>query len=144
MFCSLVDHVAVPLARSFVPQLLLVSAGYDAHREDPLAECEVTEDGFAAMTRSLHAVGEELEVPVGCVLEGGYALGALARSVAATLVALNEPVAGRARRCGRRRAARRATRSSGSRSGGRRWPESAVGDRSLATRYSSRRMDPRL
>ena len=83
-------------ARSFVPQLLLVSAGYDAHREDPLAECEVTEDGFAAMARSLHAVGSELEAPVGCVLEGGYALGALARSVAATLVALNEPVAGRA------------------------------------------------
>ncbi len=96
VFCSLVDHVAVPLARSFVPQLLLVSAGYDAHREDPLAECEVTEDGFAAMARSLHAVGSELEAPVGCVLEGGYALGALARSVAATLVALNEPVAGRA------------------------------------------------
>ena len=84
------DHVAVPLARSFAPQLLLVSAGYDAHREDPLGECRVTEEGYAAMTRSLHAVGEELEVPVGCVLEGGYALGALARSVAATLAALNE------------------------------------------------------
>jgi acetoin utilization deacetylase AcuC-like enzyme len=94
LFCSLVDHVAVPLARSFAPQLLLVSAGYDAHREDPLGECLVTEDGYAAMTRSLRAVGEELEVPVGCVLEGGYALGALARSVAATLAALNEPVAG--------------------------------------------------
>ena len=36
LFCSLVDHVAVPLAQSFEPQLMLISAGYDAHREDPL------------------------------------------------------------------------------------------------------------
>ncbi len=92
LFCSLVDRVAVPLARSFTPQLLLVSAGYDAHREDPLAECRVTEEGYAAMTRSLHGVAEELGIPIGCVLEGGYALGALGRSVAATLAALNEPV----------------------------------------------------
>ncbi len=92
LFCSLVDHVVVPLARAFEPQLVLVSAGYDAHREDPLAECEVTEGGFAAMTRSIRWVCESLEVPVGCVLEGGYALGPLARSVAATLEALKEPV----------------------------------------------------
>lgn len=91
VFCSFVDHVAVPLARSFEPQLMLISAGYDAHREDPLGSCEVTEDGFAAMTRSIRGVCETLGVPVGCVLEGGYALGALARSVAATLVALNAP-----------------------------------------------------
>jgi len=90
MFCSLVDGVAVPLARAFEPQLLLISAGYDAHRDDPLGSCEVTDEGYAAMTRSLRRVGETLEVPVGCVLEGGYALGALARSVAATLEALAE------------------------------------------------------
>ncbi len=88
---SLVDHVAVPLARAFAPQLVLISAGYDAHREDPLAGCEVTEAGFAAMTRSLRAVAAELRIPVGAVLEGGYALGALARSVAATLEALSTP-----------------------------------------------------
>jgi acetoin utilization deacetylase AcuC-like enzyme len=92
LFRSLVDHVAVPLAESFEPQLILVSAGYDAHREDPLGSCEVTEAGYAAMTRSIRSVCETLEVPVGCVLEGGYALGALARSVAATLVALNGPL----------------------------------------------------
>ncbi len=93
LFCSLIDDVAVPLAESFEPQLMLVSAGYDAHREDPLGSCEVTEAGYAAMTRSIRSVCETLEVPVGCVLEGGYALGALARSVAATLEALQEPVA---------------------------------------------------
>jgi acetoin utilization deacetylase AcuC-like enzyme len=90
---SLVEHVAVPLAREFEPQLLLISAGYDAHREDPLAGCEVTEAGFAGMTRSLRAVAAELGVPLGAVLEGGYALDALARSVAATLEALGAPAA---------------------------------------------------
>jgi acetoin utilization deacetylase AcuC-like enzyme len=93
LFCWLVDHVALPLAQSFEPQLMLISAGYDAHREDPLGSCEVTEQGYAAMTRSVRWVCEMLRIPVGCVLEGGYALGALARSVAATLAALNEPVA---------------------------------------------------
>jgi acetoin utilization deacetylase AcuC-like enzyme len=90
---SLVDHVVVPLVRAFAPELLLISAGYDAHREDPLAGCEVTEAGFAAMTRSLRRIAAELEVPVGAVLEGGYALDALARSVAATLEALGAPAA---------------------------------------------------
>jgi len=44
------------------------------------------------MTRSMRWVAESLGAPVGCVLEGGYDLGALARSVAATLAALREPV----------------------------------------------------
>jgi acetoin utilization deacetylase AcuC-like enzyme len=91
LFCSLVDHVAVPLARSFEPQLMLVSAGYDAHRDDPLAACELTEEGYAAMTHSIRGVSDSLGIPVGCVLEGGYALDALAKSVAATLAALREP-----------------------------------------------------
>jgi acetoin utilization deacetylase AcuC-like enzyme len=93
LFCSLVDHVVVPLAHSFAPQLMLVSAGYDAHRDDPLGSCEVTEAGYAAMTRSIRGTCEALGIPVGCVLEGGYGLGALARSVAATLEALGQPVA---------------------------------------------------
>jgi acetoin utilization deacetylase AcuC-like enzyme len=92
LYRSLVDHVALPLAEAFAPQLVLVSAGYDAHREDPLASCEVTESGFAAMARSVRRVGDALGAPVGCVLEGGYAVGALARSVAATLEALSGPL----------------------------------------------------
>ena len=84
-FVSLVEHVAVPLARAYEPQLLLVSAGFDSHREDPLASCLVSEDGYAAMAASVRRVAGELGVPVGVVLEGGYALGALARSVAAVL-----------------------------------------------------------
>ena len=87
-FRSLIDHVVLPLARTYAPQLLLVSAGFDAHVDDPLADCRVTDDGYAAMARSLRGVAGELGVPVGAVLEGGYALDALARSVAATMAVL--------------------------------------------------------
>ena len=92
LYRSLVEHVVGPLARAFEPQLVLVSAGYDAHVEDPLAECHVTDAGFGAMTRSTRRICTELGAPLGCVLEGGYALEALARSVAATLEALTVPM----------------------------------------------------
>jgi acetoin utilization deacetylase AcuC-like enzyme len=88
LYLSLVRHVVEPLALAFEPQLLMISAGYDAHRDDPLAECHVTEAGFAAMTTAVRRLAATLGVPLGCVLEGGYALGPLARSVAATLAAL--------------------------------------------------------
>ncbi|MGO9821912.1 MAG: histone deacetylase, partial [Solirubrobacteraceae bacterium] len=75
-----------PLARAFEPQLVLVSAGFDAHRDDPLADCLVTTQGFGSMAAAVHDLcADELGVPFGAVLEGGYALGPLARSVAATL-----------------------------------------------------------
>ena len=84
-WCSIVEHVAVPLARAFAPGLLLVSAGYDAHADDPLATCRVTDDGFGAMAASMRRVADELGVPLGFVLEGGYDVDALARSVVRTL-----------------------------------------------------------
>jgi acetoin utilization deacetylase AcuC-like enzyme len=87
-FRPLVDEVAVPLAQAYRPQLVLISAGYDAHRDDPLADCRVTEDGYAALTSSMRRVADSLGAPVGCVLEGGYALEPLARSVTATMAAL--------------------------------------------------------
>jgi acetoin utilization deacetylase AcuC-like enzyme len=90
VFRSLVDHVAVPLLEAFEPQLVLVSAGYDAHGEDPLATCRLTEDDYALMTRSVRWACGAAGVPLGFVLEGGYALEALARSVAATLGELSQ------------------------------------------------------
>jgi acetoin utilization deacetylase AcuC-like enzyme len=85
LWCSLVEHLVVPLARAYAPGLLLISAGFDAHADDPLASCRVTDAGFAAMAGSLRRLSAELEVPLGLVLEGGYDLAALARSVAAVL-----------------------------------------------------------
>jgi acetoin utilization deacetylase AcuC-like enzyme len=85
VFLSHVAHVVVPLARAYAPELVLVSAGYDAHAEDPLATCVVTDAGFAGMAAQMRALADELAVPLGIVLEGGYALGALSRSLVATL-----------------------------------------------------------
>jgi acetoin utilization deacetylase AcuC-like enzyme len=87
---SLVEHVVVPAARAFKPQLVLISAGFDAHRDDPLGMCELDESSFANMARWMRLLGDELGVPVGGVLEGGYDLAALASSCAATLEALRD------------------------------------------------------
>jgi acetoin utilization deacetylase AcuC-like enzyme len=84
-FVSLVADVLAPVARSWRPELVLVSAGFDAHRDDPLALCEVTEKGYAAMAGEVRRFAAEVGAPVGLVLEGGYALGPLARSLADTL-----------------------------------------------------------
>jgi len=87
---GLVEHVALPAARSFDPQLVVVSAGFDAHRQDPLAGCELETESFTHLARHVRALGDELGIPVGAVLEGGYAVEALAESVAATMTALAE------------------------------------------------------
>ncbi len=114
LFRSLVDHVALPLALSYEPQLVLISAGFDAHRDDPLAECAVTEEGFAALAASMRRLGAELGVPVGALLEGGYALGPLSRSVAATLEVLGSSGDGE----GRSRIGQRSARAAGARGAG--------------------------
>ena len=73
------------------PTLLLLSAGYDAHADDPLAGCSVTDGGYRSLAALLRATADELGVPLGLVLEGGYDLGALSRSVVATLEAIGAP-----------------------------------------------------
>jgi acetoin utilization deacetylase AcuC-like enzyme len=102
VWCSLVEHVVAPLARAYEPQLILISAGYDAHIEDPLGSCTVSEEGFAAMAGSMARVAGEIGAPLGGLLEGGYAVEATARSVLATLGVLGAaappaPAAGLAR-----------------------------------------------
>jgi acetoin utilization deacetylase AcuC-like enzyme len=87
-FVGLTAGVVVPLMREFAPDLVLLSAGYDAHADDPLAGCEVTDAGFAEMGCLVRDGAAAIGAPVGAVLEGGYAPAALARSVAATMAAL--------------------------------------------------------
>ena len=87
-WCSLVEHVVAPLALGYEPELVLVSAGFDAHADDPLAGCRVSDDGFASMAASVLRVARTLEVPVGLLLEGGYDLDALSRCVVRVLAVL--------------------------------------------------------
>jgi acetoin utilization deacetylase AcuC-like enzyme len=85
VWCSLVEHVAVPLGLEYHPGLVLVSAGYDAHVRDPLGGCRVTGEGYAQMAAGVRALAEDLGVPLGIVLEGGYDLQALAEALVITL-----------------------------------------------------------
>jgi acetoin utilization deacetylase AcuC-like enzyme len=89
-FMALVQHVVAPIAREFRPGLLILSAGYDAHRDDPLAQCQVDESGYAGMTATMRDLGAELSAPLIVCLEGGYSVGALASSVVATLETLGD------------------------------------------------------
>jgi acetoin utilization deacetylase AcuC-like enzyme len=85
---SLAEHVGAALVRAWEPQLVLISAGFDAHVADPLATCTVSEAGFAGMAASLRRAADQVGAPVGVVLEGGYDLGALSRSMAAVMPVL--------------------------------------------------------
>jgi acetoin utilization deacetylase AcuC-like enzyme len=87
-FRSCVEHVTVPLVQAWRPELVLISAGFDAHHADPLATCRVTEAGFAGMAASMRRAAGAVGAPLGLVLEGGYDLGALAGSMAALMPVL--------------------------------------------------------
>ena len=90
VWLSLVEHIVVPVTREYEPDLVLVWAGFDAHRDDPLAQCRLETGSFAKMAAHVVALARELGVPFGAVLEGGYDLDALATSVAATLEAFSD------------------------------------------------------
>ncbi len=88
VFLDVFDRVLLPRAHRFAPQLILVSAGYDAHVYDPLASLEVTTRGFSALAGRVGRISQDHHAPVVALLEGGYSLAALAESVAATIEAL--------------------------------------------------------
>jgi acetoin utilization deacetylase AcuC-like enzyme len=83
--------VVVPAAKKFEPEWILVSAGFDPHRRDPLGGMEVTETGFAEMARLLLQLADEYTGgKIAFLLEGGYDLSALNNSVAAVLEAMRQ------------------------------------------------------
>ncbi|MEO6572043.1 MAG: histone deacetylase, partial [Ilumatobacteraceae bacterium] len=80
------DEVVVPVVERFAPDWLIISAGFDGHRDDPLAGLRLTADDYADMARRLQSLVPARRLLV--VLEGGYDLGALTHSTGATLSAL--------------------------------------------------------
>jgi acetoin utilization deacetylase AcuC-like enzyme len=83
------SEIIVPVVRQFQPDLVLVSAGFDAHARDPLAGMRLTTEAFAAMTLELRQVAEECcSGRIVAVTEGGYDLPALADSLQAVVSAL--------------------------------------------------------
>jgi acetoin utilization deacetylase AcuC-like enzyme len=77
----------LPALKTFAPDVLMVSAGFDAHRDDPLGGLQLTEAAYVAVTKELVA----LQPRLCAVLEGGYDLGAIARSTVGVLGVLVGP-----------------------------------------------------
>jgi len=89
LWLSLLEHVVLPAAVAFAPDLVLVSAGFDAHAADPLANCRLENGSFAEMARHVRDVARAAAIPVGVVLEGGYNQRVLAECVPTTLTAFS-------------------------------------------------------
>jgi len=86
------SRVVVPVLRQFEPNLLIVSAGFDAHERDPLGGMRLSTAAFGAMTLELGAVAEECcRGRIVSVTEGGYDLEALAASLDAVIAAHAAP-----------------------------------------------------
>jgi acetoin utilization deacetylase AcuC-like enzyme len=88
---GLIEDVVAPAAAEYDPDLVLVSAGFDAHRADPLASCALETASFAAMARRVRAIARDAGAPLGLVLEGGYHVPSLVESLLATMEAVAEP-----------------------------------------------------
>jgi len=90
LWVGLIEKEVLPAAARFRPQLVLISAGFDAHRADPLAQCRLEASSFGRMATIVKEAAASWGAPIGAVLEGGYELSALAESVVATMSALGE------------------------------------------------------
>ncbi|MEO5952217.1 MAG: histone deacetylase, partial [Chloroflexia bacterium] len=85
------EEIVTPLAMRYRPELILISAGYDAHIADPLGDASVTVAGFAQMALTVRQLADQIPECKGRlagILEGGYNAEALAESVLATIAML--------------------------------------------------------
>jgi acetoin utilization deacetylase AcuC-like enzyme len=91
-YLAVFARVLAPIARGFAPELILVSAGFDAHRDDPLASMELSATGYQGMAAIVRALADETSGGrVAAVLEGGYSASGLREGVGALVDALTAP-----------------------------------------------------
>lgn len=89
-YLDIFERVVAPAVRKARPQLILVSAGFDAHAHDPIGGMSVTTEGFRSLTHRVCALADELcEGRLVFILEGGYDPTALATSILATIEELD-------------------------------------------------------
>jgi len=79
---AIFQGIVTPAVVRFDPDLLLVSAGFDAHESDPISRMRVSTEGFGVLTTIVREVADLVDAPLAFVLEGGYSLEALSDSVA--------------------------------------------------------------
>lgn len=90
VYLAAFNDVVEPAVAAFEPQLIIVSAGFDAHRDDPLAQMRLSTGAFGEMARSVHTLAKDCcDGKLVLVLEGGYNLTALGESVVAVLDTLD-------------------------------------------------------
>ncbi len=88
-YLYVLENILVPIAMDFKPEFVLVSAGFDAHINDPLASMNVTSSGFGLFTEMIKGIAEKsCDGKMVIALEGGYNLNALAESVLAVFESL--------------------------------------------------------
>ena len=93
-YVGVLQRLLVPAARTFRPELILVSCGFDAHRDDSIAAMDVSAEGFLAMARVLAALADDVCAGrLVFLLEGGYSPVGLEEGLGSVLEALRGPVA---------------------------------------------------
>lgn len=94
-YAAVFEGVFFPVLREFRPETIIVSAGFDAHADDPIGGMRLQSSSFGRFAARVTSLARELDAaPPALVLEGGYDLGALTESVAATIRGVSEPEAG--------------------------------------------------
>ncbi len=88
-YLSAWDAIVKPLCLEYRPEIIFLSAGYDAHQSDPLAEQQISTAGYFMLSNRLADLAEAVQCPIVGFLEGGYNTRTLADSVVATVKVLN-------------------------------------------------------
>jgi acetoin utilization deacetylase AcuC-like enzyme len=81
-FLLAIDDLITPVVDRYDPDLLLISAGFDAHRHDPISRMRVSSEGYALLADRVRTLAEDVEAGLGFVLEGGYGLDTLSEGIA--------------------------------------------------------------
>lgn len=95
IYAAAFTEIFLPILREFRPEVLIVSAGYDAHDDDPLGGMRLQSDTFGRFAATLDALVHEIgAAPLAMLLEGGYDLAALTDSIASTLRGIGQEPSG--------------------------------------------------
>ena len=81
-FLLVVDELLRPAVERYDPDLVVVSAGFDAHRHDPISRMRVSTEGYALLTDRVRSLATDVDAGLAFVLEGGYGLDTLSEGVA--------------------------------------------------------------
>ncbi|MFB6242612.1 MAG: histone deacetylase family protein [Halobaculum sp.] len=80
-YLHVVEEAIVPAVEAFDPGLVLISAGFDAHRHDPISRMRLSTEGYALLTDRFRSLADRVDAGLGFVLEGGYDLDTLSEGI---------------------------------------------------------------